>query len=126
MNDAPKSVNVWRITRPELYLANCSGLLDPRARQGHYLGHHDEPMGLFEAVAQAAADFPNDRYFDAQAWEGPDEDRYTVYHLKSDGCDASGTAIITMLRRSVHSGGLWEPASQISWPTFLHVEPQEA
>ena len=71
-------VTVWRFTLPELYQANCLGLRDPTARNGHY---HSAPhrsneeglMGLHEAALKMAAANPDHRYLDAQAWEGPDE-----------------------------------------------------
>lgn len=123
MDDTLKTVLVWRFTRPEMYLAHCLGLTDPHARQGHYLGvpgaFGQEPYGLFPAAMHMATDFPEDKYLDAMAWDGPDEDHRTIYHLRVERPEWPGEpSTVTMLRRSVLTNGLWEPASQLVWPKF--------
>jgi hypothetical protein len=125
----PKSVTIWRLTLPECYQANCPGLTDPSARNGHYQrlsgSRGVAPMGLHEAAVNVAKEFPDHRYIDAQPWDGPDEDHNTIYHLRAHVSD-EGEQIITMLRRSVKREGRWEPESQLWWPEYRHVEPQEA
>lgn len=127
-------VTVWRFTLPELYLANCPGLRDPGARNGHYHSakyrtDEEGAIGLYESALKMAVKHPDHRYFDAQAWEGPDADHRMIYHLKALTKE-SYDPVITMLRRSVRvSGGTsesWRPISQLEWPNYLHIESQEA
>lgn len=124
MDDTLKTVTVWRITRPEMYMANCPGLVDPHARQGHYVGapggYGREPFGLYPAAIQVAENFQEDKYLDAMAWDGPDEDHRTIYHLRVERSFWPGMPnTITMLRRSVLDNGIWQPASQLSWPRYV-------
>ena len=58
-------MNEYRMTRPDVYTADCPGRTKPRERQGYYIHATDDSS----AHGQMRRRFPEDSRFDCELWK---------------------------------------------------------